>query len=246
MKNKKTRDEVSMDINQIVKEEKRIKERIDREYADHADPADESELIYDGIANPELYLQSKQRILWILKEPYDNGEGYGAQGDGGWSMAEAMNNEPDKLSRWKVFRPICYINYGIWTGEGDWNDMPDLNDSEEIRKGIRKIAYLNVSKLPGLKGTPGDRIIEAYQKHRAIIFDQIKTYEPNIIFACNPHANLILKDLGFAESQWKRFGTAASINISTEQRLVWVDHPSQRSIIRAVYVNDAIKAAIAD
>jgi hypothetical protein len=79
-----------------------------------------------------------------------------------------------------------------------------------------------------------------------VILDQIKTYAPNIIFACNPHANLILKDLGFAESQWKQFGSAASIKISTTQRLVWVAHPSQRSTKRADYVNDAIKAATAD
>jgi len=229
-----------MDINQIVKEEKRIKETIDRECVD---PAGKSEPIYDGIANPELYLQSKQRILWILKEPYDKGEKLGDAEDGGWSMAEAMNNEPDKLSRWKVFQPICYINYGIWTGDDDWIDMPALNNSEEIRQGIRKIAYINISKLPGLKGTPDGRIVEAYQNHRGIILDQIKTYAPNIIFACKPHANLILKDLGFAESQWKQFGTAASIQISSEQRLVRVRHPSQRSS-RAEYVNDAIKAAI--
>jgi hypothetical protein len=232
-----------MDLKQIVKEEKRIEEKIEREYVD---PTGQSIPIYDGIANPELYLQSKPRILWILKEPYDNGEKYGDERDGDWSMAEAMNNEPDKLSRWKVFQPICYINYGIWTGDDDWNYMPELNDSEEIRKGIKKIAYINVSKLPGLKGTPGDRIVEAYQKHRGVILDQIKTYEPNIIFGCNPHVNLILKDLGFGESEWKQFGTAASIKISNEQRLVWVHHPSQRSVKRADYVNDAIKAAIAN
>jgi hypothetical protein len=232
-----------MDLNQIIKEEKRIEEMIEHEYVN---PTGKSKPIYDGIVNPELYLQSKPRVLWILKEPYDNGEKYGDERDGDWSMAEAMNEETDKWSRARVFQPICYINYGIWTGDDDWNDMPWLRDSEEIRNGLKNIAYINISKLPGLKSTPGDRIVEAYQKHRGVIRDQIKTYAPNIIFACNPHVNLILKDLGFAESQWKRFGSALSIKISPEQRLVWVDHPSQRSLKRADYVNDAIKAAIAD
>ncbi|MEI8292027.1 MAG: hypothetical protein WCH99_21365 [Verrucomicrobiota bacterium] len=232
-----------MDLRQIIKEGERIKETIKREYVD---PMGKSEPIYDGIANPELYLQSKQRILWILKEPYDNGEKLGDAEDGDWSIAEAMNNEPDKLSRWKVFRPICYINYGIWTGDDDWNYMPELNDCEEIRNGIKKIAYINISKLPALKTTLVGRIVEAYQKHRGLILDQIRTYAPNIIFTCNPHVNLILKDLGFPEPQWMQFGTAASIKISTEQRLVRVNHPSQRSLKRADYVNDAIKAANAD
>ena len=40
-----------MDLNQILNEEKRIKETIKREYAEG-----NSEPIYDGIVNPELYL----------------------------------------------------------------------------------------------------------------------------------------------------------------------------------------------
>ena len=233
-----------MNVNQIIKEEKRIGEMIDREYVD---PNGKSlPIIYDGIVNPELYLESKQRILWILKEPYDNGEKYDDERDGDWSMVEYMNEETDRWSRARVFQPICYVNYGIWTGVHDWNDMPWLRDCEEMRNGIKKIAYINLSKLPGLKTSPRDRIVEAYQKHRGIILDQIKTYAPNIIFACNPGVNLILKDLGFAESQWKWFGSAASIRTSTEQRLVRIDHPSQRSTKRAVYVNDAIRAATID
>lgn len=232
-----------MNLNYILNEEKRIEDAIKREYVD---PLGKSKPIFDGIVNPELYLQSKQRILWVLKEPYDNGEKYSDAKDGAWSIAKAMNEQVDEVSRWKVFQPICYINYGIWTGDDDWNYMPELRDSEEIRNGIRRIAYINISKLPGLKFTPPERIIEAYKKHRGLILDQIKTYAPDIIFACNPHVKMILEDLGSKESQWKRFGLSWSAQISTKQRLVWVDHPSQRSYKRADYVNDAIKAAIAD
>jgi len=96
-----------MDLNQIIKEEKRIEEMIEHEYVN---PTGKSKPIYDGIVNPELYLQSKPRVLWILKEPYDNGEKYGDERDGDWSMAEAMNEETDKWSRARVFQPICYIN----------------------------------------------------------------------------------------------------------------------------------------
>src|SRR6266487_2449747 len=163
-----------MNLNQIHNEEKRIHEIIKREYAEG-----DSQPIYDGIVNPEMYLQSKQRILWVLKEPYDNGEGYGDKRDGGWSLTEdCMNKRTDMTSRKKVFQPICYINYGIWSGVHDWGEMPRLRNSEEIRNGLRKIAFINISKLPGLKSSPWVRIVEAYQKHRAVILDQIKTYNP--------------------------------------------------------------------
>jgi hypothetical protein len=124
--------------------------------------------------------------------------------------------------------------------------MPALGDCPEMRNGLRKIAYVNVSKLPAGKGSPSARIEEAYQKYRAIILDQIRTYSPELIFACPPHVSLLLKDLGGAESQWKDFGSAASVRTSSKQRLVRVAHPSQRTTERADYVNDAISAATAD
>lgn len=111
-----------------------------------------------------------------------------------------------------------------------------------MRVGLKKIAFINVSKLPGLKVSPWNRISEAYQKHRAVILDQIRTYDPNVVFACDPHVNMILRDFGFSQVQWRWFNTAASIEISPDQRLVWVGHPSSRTK-RAAYVNDAIKAA---
>lgn len=228
-----------MNLNSIIEEDKQIQERVAREYRG---PTSKSELINDGIVCPERYLSSSPRILWILKEPYDNGTCYDNPEDGGWSLTYEMNKETDKWSRLRAFQPICYINYGIWTGVHDWDEMPWLRDSEEIRNGLKKIAFINVSKEPGLKLSPDSRIIEAYQKYCGLILDQIKTYAPNIMFACSPHANLILQDFGFSATQWEKFGSASSVQITPEQRLVWVYHPSSRKK-RDVYVNDAIKAA---
>ena len=231
-----------MNINSIIEEDKQIKNRVAREYRG---PTGQSEPIYDGIICPERYLSLSPRILWILKEPYDNGICYDNCEDGGWDLTYEINKETDKWSRMRHFQPICYINYGIWTGVHDWNEMPDLKNCEEIRNGLKKIAFINVSKEPGLKHSPSPRIIEAYKKHRGLILDQIKTYAPNIIFSCPPHAELILQDLGFSSTQWKKFGSAWSVQITPKQRLVWVYHPSSRTK-RVVYVNDAIKAATAN
>ncbi len=225
-----------------MEEEKRLKEAVAQEYQDTSGG---SEPIYDGVVNPELYVASAPRILWVLKEPYDNGESYGDSRDGGWSLTDdCMNKKTDETSRGRAFQPICYVNYGIWSGVHDWDEMPWLRNSDEIRSGLKKIAFINISKLPGLKYTPWNRIVEAYQRHRGIILDQIKTYAPNIIFACDPQANLIREDWGIPFTQWTWFGSAACVQISTEQRLVWVSHPSSRKK-RADYVNDAINAATA-
>jgi len=48
-----------------------------------------SEPITDGIVNIEKYSKSKYRICWVLKEPYDEGDGTG----GGWSLTDALAAE---------------------------------------------------------------------------------------------------------------------------------------------------------
>ena len=226
-----------MNINHLLEEEERIKAAIKREYVGPPDALP----IDDGIVNRQQYIESSPRVLWILKEPYCDGD---TRTGGGWSMSQLLNEETDRMSRGKAFKPICYINYGIWTGVHDWNKMPYLKDCEEIRNGLKRIAFINVSKLPGLTSSPSARIEAAYRKHRDLILDQIKTYEPNIIFACNPHVNLLLQDLGFSPSQWTWFRSAASVRITTDRRLVSVGHPSRKKELP--YVNDAIEAATAD
>lgn len=225
-----------MNADHLTGEELRIKQRMKREYV----ATEKSAPIFDGVVNPQHYLSSSPPILWILKEPYCDGN----KPEGGdWSLVEALNDNTDSWSRLRAFQPICYINHGIWTGQHDWNKMPWLRDSVEIRMGLKKIAFINISKLPGLKWSPTGRIVEAYQKYREVVLDQIKTYAPKIIFACDPHANLLLREFGL--SQWTWFGSAASVHASSGQRLVLVRHPSSRTN-RATYVNDAIKAATAE
>jgi hypothetical protein len=239
------RKECNVDLKTLIDEEERIRSRVKDEYVD---PTGNTEPIYDGVADLEGYLASSPRIMWILKEPYDDFKEDGTPIGGGWSYAtdHPFNKDIHSTSRARVFQPICYINYGIWTGQG-WDQMPWLSECQEMRHGLRKIAYINVSKMPALKSSEDPRIEEAYRRHRDLILDQINTYAPNILFACAPHAHLLLKEFGRSEAQWKHIGSAAAIQVLPERRLVWVWHPSQRNSAKRVdYVNDAIKAATVD
>ena len=44
------------------------------------------EPIYDGVVDAEAYLASKPKIMWILKEPYDDFDAKGTPQGGGWTM----------------------------------------------------------------------------------------------------------------------------------------------------------------
>jgi len=232
-----------MNSNDLIEQEERIQNTIRNKYV----KLDlKSKPIYDGVVNPEQYVSSCPRILWVLKEAYDGGMEYNRPDEGGWSLAGLLNDEPHRMSRGRAFQPICYVDYGIRNKIYDWNSasMPYLRDCEQMRLGIRNIAFINVSKMPGLRSSPLGRIEEAYGENRSIILDQIKTYLPHVIFACSPHADLLLKDLAPGQ-KWQEFGSASAVMISPVTRFVRVRHPSQRGK-RGVYVNDAIRVAVVD
>lgn len=201
----------------------------------------------DGVVCPEVYLKSKYRILWILKEPHDEPNADGSQGGGGWSIIERMRDDPDTMARERAYQPMCYINYGLLHDKGAWEDMPWLRDSDEIRQTLLNIACINIQKLPGGTSSNNSQIESAYLRHRDLILDQIASYAPSHIFACNPHAGLLANDLQAKGAKWRDFGTASAIQLKDNMRLIHVYHPSHRTrgVTRGDYVNEAIKAALA-
>ena len=71
----------------------------------------EVEPIPDGIYDAEKYLSTTPRILWILKEPYDDFTEEGKPYGGGWPLYAAYDN----YDAWKnpTWQPMIYISYGI-------------------------------------------------------------------------------------------------------------------------------------
>ncbi len=61
------------------------------------DPA-KVEPIYDGVVDAEAYLASKSKVMWILKEPYDDFDAEGMPAGGGWTMFKDFG-EGDTLAK---------------------------------------------------------------------------------------------------------------------------------------------------
>ena len=64
----------------------------------------------DGVADIEGYCKSSPRIMWILKQPYDDmkdGKPFG----GGWEVYGAFNN--DDAFKNTTWQPIIYSLFGI-------------------------------------------------------------------------------------------------------------------------------------
>ena len=71
---------------------------------------DDLEPLPDGVYNIEGYCKSSPRIMWILKQPYDDMK-EGKPSGGGWEVYGAFNNDDAfKITTWQ---PIIYSLFGI-------------------------------------------------------------------------------------------------------------------------------------
>ena len=59
--------------------------------------------------------------------------------------------------------------------------MPSELDEFEIQNTLKRIAYINISKIPGYKKSSDSCLYKQYLKWKKILFNQIELYTPNII-----------------------------------------------------------------
>ena len=116
------------------------------------DPA-KVEPIYDGVVDAEAYLAAHPKIMWILKEPYDDFDAEGMPAGGGWTMFKDFG-EGDTLAkavnRNAALRNVTYASYAIQNGIASYAELPWITDKPEVyEKAIRSIAYVNIGKMPG-------------------------------------------------------------------------------------------------
>ncbi len=201
----------------------------------------ELKAIPDGIYDAEKYLSSSPRILWILKEPYDDFTPVGKPCGGGWSLYEAYDNEDAWKNR--TWQPMIYISYGI-LNHLKWEDMSYIRGDISMVDVLKQIAYINVSKMPALKQTIDSDLYEYYTIWRSILLKQIEVYDPQIIIFGNTF-KFFKDDLigNFVEPTKKIDGV---VHIYKKERTMFFDayHPNQKAVGRGIYVNSIIENCI--
>jgi hypothetical protein len=159
-------------FNMNVEKLKEIERNIEKEIKKYGKRFNEAkEIICDGIVSEELYLKSKYKIMWLLKEPY---------GEGGYKLGTDLVNEKDRIRDSKIpsIKMMAYVTYGILNNK-HFQEIENLKSDPDVIKILTHIAWVNINKIPG-KTKSGDMIKE-YNFWKKIIFKQIKHYEPRII-----------------------------------------------------------------
>ena len=196
----------------------------------------------DGVSNIEGYCQSSPRIMWILKQPYDDIK-EGKPSGGGWEVYGAFKNSDASTNM--TWQPIVYSLVGIREHK-QYNDMPYIRDDKLMLEVLKDIAYINVNKMPGYKTTPDAELTEAYEQWKDIIEEQIGLYDPQVICFANTMW-LFKEDWGIdehTEHESIPLGNDKNMFVYHKDSRLCLDtyHPAQRIVPREKYVDAIIKA----
>lgn len=205
---------------------------------------DQIKAIPDGIIDFEKYLNTKFRILWILKEPYDELDGGNNPTGGGWHYREPFI-ERSSFSEFSggrhTFPPMMYAIHGILNDFCKRSDMKEVDDDPSMYNELKSVAIININKLPSRTKSNESEIAEAYRLHRTILLNQIELYDPQIIIG-GYTLQYFFDDLGIRKEEMKRICGSTDYYIKDSRIFVHAYHPAQTMVTQEQYCNDIIEA----
>lgn len=194
--------------------------------------------IKDGVCDFEGYLESNPKVMWILKEP--NGQcPNGELEEGRWSIVkDSFRDDIEGTAKQLTWQVIIYVMHGYLNGLM-YDDMEYIHNNIEMAKVMQRIAYLNVSKMPGYNTSNKKHIEQCYNRWKPILDKQIEIYNPDvIIFGYTfDHFRNHFKDKGL-----EQIGNIPDwIDVYKSHNRILLDayHPSRKG---REYVNTLIKA----
>lgn len=169
-------------------EQKRIEDKMYR-LAQGAKKYPEQDVypITDGVANCSEFLQKNYRVMFILKEGYDD---FDEQGNpiGGGFMITAGNLGGNYSYISLTWRRILQIAYGIFNKEKKFEKIPKVPSyimkNDEYANIVRSIIYINSNKMPAKKTSNDNDVQQCLYYWKDIIREQINLYDPEIIIFC--------------------------------------------------------------
>ncbi|MBD5421334.1 MAG: hypothetical protein HDR47_08925 [Bacteroides sp.] len=230
---------------ELEAKQKALHEKMDRRSEELGFNHDDIAPIYDGVKDANGYLDSKLRILWVMKEPYHEIVD-GKPAGGGWELYDFTLELP-------MFRTMAKIVYGI-VNEKYYDEIPEPD--EEMLKLLQTTAYINVSKMPGQTSSNSSDLRKKMKDWQDILQEQLETYSPDIIILGNTYEHIMEGHLGDnPKTDWvgeaSEPGTTAVLKTKSSQVII-VDafHPSpmrkcgRPDLSDEKYINSIIKGVL--
>jgi hypothetical protein len=132
-----------------------------------------SSFVKDGIINEIEYLNSKYKILYLLREVNSN--------DLNWDLREYIRSG----ARSKTWNNITRWTMGLKSlnKEIKWDELKEISE-EHRKKELLSVAVVNVKKSAGYPHSESCDIKHYAKKNSVHLKRQIKIYEPDLIICC--------------------------------------------------------------
>jgi hypothetical protein len=205
----------------------------------------ESDIIPDGIINKEKYDKSQFKILWILKEPNSNKNGWSYQEYLSINEIETKRGSNIDTLTYKIFQKILYSSYGILNSYPNYSTMPSITEKKVYEVG-EQIAFINIKKTIGGSASKYGEIVKAYSANKNSILNQISEYNPNIIIFGNTLHFFDQNDLKKIEwdlskaSRYAGTKNTTFYHLSSEKMVINAYHPAYWVISNDVYCSEIV------
>lgn len=220
-----------MTAKELLERQKEIQEKVEdiaKNLKSEASP------IYDGVADIEGYLKSSPRVMWLLKEPYDDDfKSDGTPCGGGWSFTE---NDAWSNDSWNnpSFRTMIITMYN-YLHKLKYGEREPLDNDPDYWKVLKQIAFVNFNKLPAQK-----RSSVLPDTFKEIVLEQIHCYTPQVVICGNT----------FWQFAWDLFGGKPEYfksywyhDIYKKDNTLFVDayHPAQWRYSQEEYIDNLVE-----
>jgi len=170
-------------MNEIVKSERTIK--LDDLFTQWRRKVEQHNFIEDGIVDEYIWITTKLKVLFLLKDANDEG------GTKDWDLRGflrqgAFDGTQGYTATWGL---IARYAYGIQKGFCTWiatefkNSGVDFSIHTQRQDYLKSIAVMNIKKSGGAGTNKWDELEDAVRSSRSFILDEIGIIAPDVIVA---------------------------------------------------------------
>ncbi len=139
---------------------------------------------HDGPAFPKLYFKSDKRIMWVLKNSYDDCDENGNPVSDGMDVRDWFCDQAlETASHKQIFIKMALISYCIQNGLAYSEDL--LCNKSLLMHSLKSIALVDLSKLPGGTSITDKDLKKEFSYFKKVFEKQIALYEPDVIIFGN-------------------------------------------------------------
>ena len=218
-----------MRVSTLEKKQIEMEERINKHAEELGLTKYKLKPITDGVSDISGYLASDSKIMWILKEPWGNITPTGiVRSFDDWSSFPDLFQNDDIWHDERMWQVMIQVTYAIHNKK-KWTELKYIENNQEMIDELKKIAYINLSKMPGKKDSPANHLKECYPKWKDITLDQIKLYNPDIIIFGNTF-DFFKEDLKITTTPKRTTSRRWYTNLYKENNRIYIDayHPSRK------------------